>query len=57
MSPTHTIHDFVLSHRSKPIMVLLVLPTNKTQSTKNLNVSNQIDLIEIFEVMRMKLIY
>ena len=38
MSPTHTIHDFVLSHRSKPVMVLLVLPTNRTQSTQNLNV-------------------
>ena len=59
MSSTHTLHDFVLSHRSKPIMA-----TTTTSSTADIGQrilprahkismsSNQFGLVEIVEVTR-----
>ena len=59
MSSTHTLHDFVLSHRSKPIMA-----TTTTSSTADIGQrilprahkismsSNWFGLVEIVEVIR-----
>ena len=59
MSSTHTLHDFVLSHRSKPVMA-----TTTTTSTTDIRQqtvprvhkismsSNRFGLVEIVEVIR-----
>ena len=59
MSSTHTLHDFVLSHRSKPVMATTT--TSSTTDTGQRTVprahkismsSNRFGLVEIVEVIR-----
>jgi hypothetical protein len=57
MSSTHTLHDFVLSHRSKPVMATTTSTTDIGQRTvpracKISMSSNQFGLVEIVEVIR-----
>ena len=59
MSSTHTLHDFVLSHRSK--LVMATTTTSSTTDTEQRTVpnahkismsSNRSSLVEIVEVIR-----
>ena len=59
MSSTHTLHDFMLSHRSKPVMATTT--TTSTTNTGQRTVprahkismsSNRFGLVEIVEVIR-----
>ena len=57
MSSTHTLHDFVLSHRSKPVMATTTSTTDTGQRTvprahKISMSSNRFGLVEIVEVIR-----
>ena len=57
MSSTHTLHDFVLSHRSKPFMATTSSTTNTGQRTvprahKISMSSNWFGLVDIVEVIR-----
>ena len=58
ISPTHTIHDFVLSHRSKPVMATTTTSTTDTgqqivpRAHKISMSSNLFGLVEIVEVIR-----
>ena len=57
MSSTHTLHDFVLSHRSKPVMATTTSTTDTRQRTvpkaQKISMSlNQFGLVEIVEVIR-----
>ena len=57
MSSTHTLHDFMLSHRSKPVMATTTSTTDTGQRTvprahKISMSSNRFGLVEIVEVIR-----
>ena len=57
MSSTHTLHDFMLSHRSKPVMATTTSTTDTRQRTvpkaQKISMSlNQFGLVEIVEVIR-----
>ena len=58
MSSTHTLHDFVLSHRSKPVMATTTTSTTNTgqrtvpRAHKISMSSNRFGLVEIVEVIR-----
>ena len=58
MSSTHTLHDFVLSHRSKPVMATTTTSTTDIgqqtvpKSHKISMSSNWFGLVEIVEVIR-----
>ena len=61
MSSTHTLHDFMLSHRSKPVMATTTTTTSSTTDTGQQTVprahkismsSNRFGLLEIVEVIR-----
>ena len=58
MSSTHTLHDFVLSHRSKPVMATTTTSTTDTgqrtvpRTHKISMSSNRFGLAEIVEVIR-----
>ena len=58
MSSTHTLHDFVLSHRSKLVMATTTTNTTDTEQRtvprahKISMSSNQFGLVEIVEVIR-----
>ena len=58
MSSTHTLHDFMLSHRSKPVMATTTTSTTDTgqrtvpRTHKISMSSNRFGLAEIVEVIR-----
>jgi len=57
MSSTHTLHDFMLSHRSKPVMATTTSTTDIGQQTvpraHKISMSlNRLGLVEIVEVIR-----
>ena len=58
MSSTHTLHDFMLSHRSKPVMATTTTTTSTTNTGQQIvprahkisMSSNQFGLVEIVDV-------